>query len=213
MDPNWNKQEQEIIRLLGKLGVGGPEYPAEKLAKRRAAFVASIGIAAAGSAIGTKTVASLIAKLLKATQVEKIVIGVELTAIAGLATYLAITTYAHRNELRNTISSPPTATVLTTHLPSINLMPPTEIPGITVSSTETPVPSMIASSSVTPALTLTFDQGGAGTPASRSTAVQGPADGPNQPTAPPKEKPATALAPKDNPGLHLGQTKQPTKKP
>ena len=194
MDADQNYQEQEIIGLLSKLKSATPEYPRDKLGNRRAAFLASIPLAALGGTVATHIAAKSAEGFFKsiAAQTDKIILAVQLIIVTGLASYVGVTAYEHRDELKNLLFPPPAATSVITEPPPVV---ETATPQGTVTITATPTGTLALNEQLDPQAT---DVTGVATVAQPPTVL--PPTIPPQPTEPP---------PTDRPGLHLGQTKTP----
>lgn len=181
-----NDQDDEVIRLLGRLKEAGPEYPSSLYSQRRAAVLAGFAALNLGVAAAGLTLFAQIAKILKGMGlIEKIILGVEVAAVSGLTTYGAITAYQYRNELKQLLF--PTTQSAETPFPSLSIsspLPPTE----EVLGEGTPTPT--GTLTITPQPELTPEAAKPGnTPNAQAT--QGSASNPE---------------PTEGPGRHLGQT-------
>lgn len=189
MSNGRNDQDDEVIRLLGRLKDAGPEYPSGMLSQRKAAVMAAFAALNLGVATAGLGLIAQIAKLLKGMGVvEKIILGAEVAAVTGMTTYGAIQAYVYRDQLKELLF--PTSLSSETPFPSLSfptLVPPSETGAVSETPTETPTP--------TGTLTLTVE--------------------PFTPTgAQPKDTPAPPAATQPppastNPGHHYGNTKTP----
>ncbi len=188
MNGGRNDQDDELVRLLGKLRDRGPAYPARLYTPRRAAVLAALAALQLGGAVAGVSLFAKIAKIVKGMgMVEKIVLGVEVAAVTGMTAYGAATAYVYRDQLKQLLL-PPTA--ITSPFPSLSV--PSSLLGTEAALTESPTPSPTGSLTVTPTFFL----------------ITQPSGGDSTPPPPPAQ--ATQPPPQPtNPGLHLGQTKTP----
>ncbi len=190
MDLERHDQDDEVIRLLGKLNEAAPEYPANLQAERRAAVMAGFAALNLGaSAAGIGLVAHLV-KIVKAMGVvEKIILAAEVTAVTGLTAYGAATAYVYRDEIRQMLF--PGSISSNTPFPTLFVSSPLPATEVAI-GTGTPTP--------TPTGTLTI------TVPPYATSGGGSAEGtPEPPTEPP-------VANSTNAGHHYGQTGTPAPK-
>ncbi len=185
MDRGRNDQDDEIVRLLGKLRDTGPEYPSRLYGPRRTAVLAGLAALQLG---GTAAGLTLFAKLVNLVKgmgiVEKIILGVEVAAVTSMTVYGATEAYRYRDQLMQLLL-PPTA--ISSPFPSLSV--PSANSETEAALTETVTPSPSPTGSVTPTYFVTSEPNADGTPPPPQATKEEP-----QPT---------------KPGLHLGQTKTP----
>src|SRR5512142_2802111 len=105
---NFGRQDQddEVIRLLGKLRDSGPEYPSSMFSKRRAAVMAAFAALNLGASVAGLSLLAHLAKIIKAMGVvEKIILGVEVAAVTGLTVAGAATAYKYRDNIQQILQS------------------------------------------------------------------------------------------------------------
>jgi hypothetical protein len=184
MDQFGKNQDDEVIKLLGKLKNAGPDYPPRLYAARRAAVLAALIALPFAGAVAVSWFARLV-KLVKSMGViDKIVLAAEVTAVTGLTVYGAVTAYTYRDAIKQLI------------LPGSGNVTPFPSLSVPVDTLGPLQPTLTGSETPTPTGTLTPIPLIAETPGSGNTQVVNP-------TQPPISAPPT------KPGLHLGQTKTP----
>ncbi len=170
MDRGRNDQDDEIVRLLGKLRDTGPEYPERLYGPRRTAVLAGlVALQLGGAAAGLSLFAKL-ANLVKGMGiVEKIILGVEVAAVTSMTVYGATEAYIYRDQLKQLLL-PPTA--ISSPFPSLSV--PSAASETEAALTETATPTPSPTGSVTPTYFVTNQPNSNGTPPPPST-KEGPA--------------------------------------
>lgn len=134
-------QDDEVIRLLGKLKDSGPDYPSNLFTRRRAAVMAGFAALHLGASVVGLTLFAQLVKMIKAMGVvEKIVLAAEVVTVTSMTTYGAIEAYTYRNQLRQMLF--PSSISSNTPFPTLSvplLVPPSE--QAVGEGTATPVPS------------------------------------------------------------------------
>ncbi|MGE5073834.1 MAG: hypothetical protein ACM3MF_10430 [Anaerolineae bacterium] len=190
MDKFGKNQDEEVIKLLGKLKNAGPEYPPRLYAARRAAVIAGLVALPLAGAAAASWFARLVKLVKSMGMIDKIVLAAEVTAVTGLTVYGAVTAYTYRDAIKQLLlPGAGNATPFPSLSAPVNTLPPVQ-PTLTGSETPTPTGTLTA---VPPAI--------AETPQPGQTQVVNPTEPPTQ---------AAAQPTKTNPGLHLGQTKTPS---
>ncbi len=195
---NFGRQDQddEIIRLLGKLSDSGPAYPSSMFSKRRAAVMAAFAALNLGAATAGLSLLANLVKVVKAMGVvEKVILGVEVAAVTGMTAYGAATAYKYRYEIQRALEQTFESTTATP-------WPSLVVPGAGGAATEfteigTATPTPTGSPTPTGTWYPTTEPSGPGETQPPETQVAQPS------STPPPQAVATT------PGLHLGQTKTP----
>lgn len=185
MDHFGNDQDKEIVELLGRLSQTGPEYPPRLFAARRAAVIATLAALPFAGAAAVSLFGKLASTVKAMSIIDKVILGVEVAAITGVTAAGAALAYVYRDELKSLIQSVPTAIIAP--VPSVQPIPTLSV------STEPVLPTLEATPSESPTPTGTIYITDTNVPT-----------GDQEPGATPEGT---------KPGLHLGQTPHPTKKP
>ncbi len=120
--PNRNLKDQDVIKLLSRLKTSEAKYPPDLLSKRRAGFMAGIaallgGSVAGGGGGGAGGTASAAGSgghagtaMAGMSQVDKLIIALEVVVLTGMTSYLGVTAYENRDYLKSLLF-PTTPTV------------------------------------------------------------------------------------------------------
>ena len=167
MDQFGKNQDDEVIKLLGKLKDAGPEYPPRLYAARRAAVLAALVVLPFAGAVAVSWFARLV-KLVKSMGViDKIVLAAEVTAVTGLTVYGAVTAYTYRDAIKQLL------------LPGAGNATPFPSLSVPVDTLAPVQPTLTGSETPTPTGTLTA------IPLIGNTSQAGPTQVVNPPTQPP----------------------------
>ncbi len=150
--PQRNLNDKDIVNLLSRLKSAEAKYPSDLLSKRRAGFMA--GVAAFLSGTGTSPGAGnpgappggghVGASLAGFSQVDKLIIAIELIVLSGMTTFLAATAYTNRDYLEHLLF-PGSPTAVQAVLPALT-------------STPEPSPSLITPATGTTTATWTPEE-------------------------------------------------------
>ncbi len=156
--PKRNLNDQDVISLLSRLKASDAKYPPDLLSKRRAGFMAGIvtllgGTAASGHGGGAGGAASAGgssshagAAIVGVSQIDKLVIALEVIVLTGMTAYLGVTAYDNRDYLKNLLfpGTPTAVQVAPSIEPTASLISaitgtptPTETLELTITSTGT----------------------------------------------------------------------------
>jgi len=200
-------QEDEVIRLLGRLKDAAPEYPANMYSRRRASVMAGFVALHLGASIAGLSLLAQLAKILKGMGiVEKIILGVEVAAVTGLTGYGAVTAYVYRDQLKEMLF--PSSLSGETPFPSLSIPSPLSATEQSASATSIAAETGTVTATVTPLFTLEVpptEASNPGNPISTPAPIQPPPT--SKPPPPPTNQPPPQ--PTRTHGLHLGQTKTP----
>ena len=206
-------QDDEVIRLLGKLNDAAPVYPSSMFNNRRAAVMAAFAALNLGAATAGLGLIAHLVKVIKAMGVvEKVILGVEVAAVTGMTAYGAATAYVYRDQIRQVLEAN-LGIVTNTPFPSLSVPAGGFSAGATEAAlTETPTPTP------TPTGTLYYTVTEPGVPGETTVAPPEPSATPPPPVAsstpqPPPKATATNCVPNEQ-GKCLGKiTPHPTKTP
>lgn len=178
MDFRTQDQDEEVIRLLGKLKDVGPEYPHSMYTERRMVVLAGLAALNLGAGVAGLTLLGHLVKIIKGMGiVEKIILGAEVAAVTGMTAYGAATAYIHRDEIGQLLRQN-FETITSTPFPTLSASGVGVSPAVATEEallTGTPTPT----GSVTPTGTLLYtDTPVPGAPGGGSVAQATPTEPP-----------------------------------